>query len=144
MKVEKNIVVERPIEKVFAFLTDVHKVKLWLPIESIRQTSSGPLGVGSTFTQETQFMGQRFETTSEVTRYEPPHVFVLKMVQGPFSLTNSMYCEPTDTGGTSLTIVGEADPGPAMTLLGPLVAQFVTRQMDTQVNLLKHVLETQA
>ena len=60
MRVEKNIVVERPIETVFAFLTDMHKVKLWLPIDNIRQTSSGPIGVGSTFAQEAQFLGQRF------------------------------------------------------------------------------------
>jgi uncharacterized protein YndB with AHSA1/START domain len=144
MKVEKNIVVERPIERVFAFLTDMHKVKLWLPIENIRQTSSGPMGVGSTFAQEAQFLGQRFETTSEVTRYEPPHVFALKMLQGPCPLTNSMYCESTDTGGTRLTMTGEADPGPVIQLMGPLIVPLITKQLDTQISLLKQALETQA
>jgi uncharacterized protein YndB with AHSA1/START domain len=144
MKVEKTIVVERPIEIVFAFITDMRKVKLWLPIENIRQTSSGPMGVGSTFVQEAQFMGQRFPTTSVVTRYDPPHVFALKITQGPFLLTNTMYCEPTNTGGTKLRIIGEADPGPAIKLLGPLVVPLVHKQLDTQINLLKRALETQA
>jgi hypothetical protein len=99
--------------------------------------------VGSTFAQEAQFLGQRFQATSEVTRYEPPHVFALK-IQGPFSFTNSMYCEPTKTGGTKLTMVGEADPGPAMMLMGPFVVTLVTKQLDTQISLLKRALETQA
>lgn len=143
MKVEKNIVVERPVESVFAFITDMHKVKRWLPIENIRQTSSGPMGVGSTFAQEALFMGQRFETTSEVTRYEPPHVFALKIIQGPFPLTNSMHCEPTDTGGTKITMIGEANLGPAIKLMGPLIVPLVHKQLDTQINLLKRALETQ-
>lgn len=145
MKVERSIVVERPIERVFAFMTDMHKVKLWLPIDNIRQTSSGPMRVGSTFVQDAQFMGQRFQATSEVTRYEPPRVFGLK-IQGPLSLTiiNSMYCEPTNTGGTRLRMVGEADMGPATRLMGPLSTSFITKQLDTQINLLKHALETQA
>jgi carbon monoxide dehydrogenase subunit G len=138
MKVEKIIVVERPIELVFAFITDMHKVKLWLPIENIRPTSSGPMGVGSTFVQEAQFLRQRFEAISEVIRYEPPRVFVIKMIQGPFPLTNSMYCEPTETGGTRLTMIGETDSGPAMKLMGPLLK----KQLDTQINLLKYALET--
>jgi carbon monoxide dehydrogenase subunit G len=143
MRVEKTIVVERPVERVFAFITDMHKVKLWLPVDNIRQTSSGPIGMGSTFAQEAQFLGQRFQATSIVTRYEPPHVFALK-IQGPFALTNSMYCESTKTGGTKLTMVGEADPGPAVMLMGPLIVPLVTKQVDTQINLLKRALETQA
>ena len=144
MKVEKIIIVERPVETVFAFITDMRKVKLWLPIENIRQTSRGPIGVGSTFAQEAQFMGQRFATTSVVTRYEPPHVFALKIMQGPFLLTNTMHCEPTPTGGTKLRIIGEADPGPTTKLLGPLVVPLVHKQLDTQISLLKRALETQA
>jgi carbon monoxide dehydrogenase subunit G len=142
MRVERSIVVERPIERVFAFITDMHRVKQWLPVNNIRQTSSGPMGVGSTFAQEAQFLGQRFQATSEVTRYEPPRVFALK-IQGPFSFTNSMYCEPTNTGGTRLRMVGEADPGLAIRLMGPLVMPLITRQLDTQVSLLKRALETQ-
>src|SRR5579859_1676268 len=131
MKVERSIVVERSVERVFAFITDMHKVKLWLPVNNIRQTSSGPMGVGSTFVQEAQFLGQRFQATSVVTRYEPPHVFALK-IQGPFSLTNSMYCEPTKTGGTKLRMVGETDPSPAIMLMGPLAMTLITKQLDTQ------------
>jgi uncharacterized protein YndB with AHSA1/START domain len=144
MKVEKNIVVERPIEIVFAFITDIHKAKLWSPVDNIRQTSSGPMGVGSTFVQQAQFMGQRFEATTQVTRYEPPHVFAFKVIQGPFPLTNTMRCEPTNTGGTKVTIIGEADPSPATKLMGPLVVPLVTKQLDTQINLLKRAIETQA
>jgi uncharacterized protein YndB with AHSA1/START domain len=144
MKIEKSIVVERPIETVFAFITDMQKVKLWLPIDNIRQISSGPIGVGSTFEQEAHFLGQRFETASEVIRYEPPHVFVLKMTKGPFPLTSSMYCEPIETGGTKLTLVGEADPASATKHLGPLIVPIVKKQLDTQINQLKRALETQA
>jgi uncharacterized protein YndB with AHSA1/START domain len=144
MKVEKNIVVECPIETVFAFITNMHKVKLWLPIDNIRQTSSGPIGVGATFAQQAHFLGQHFEATSEVIRYEPPHVFALKMIEGPFPLTNTIHCTPTETGATRLTMIGEADVSPATKLMGPLLSPLVTKQLDTQINLLKRALEKQA
>src|SRR5215472_2875973 len=143
MRVERSIVVERPIESVFAFITDMHKVKLWLPVDNICQTSSGPMRVGSTFVQDAHFLGQRFRATSTVTRYEPPRAFALK-IQGPFSLTNIMYCEPTKTGGTRLRMIGEADPGPIIMIMGPFVVPLITRQLDTQISLLKRALETQA
>jgi len=101
------------------------------------------MGVGATFVQDAQFLGQRFQATSRVTRYEPPRVFALK-IQGPFALTNLMYCEPTKTGGTRLRMIGEADPGPVIALMGPFVVPLITKQLDTQIGLLKHALETQA
>ena len=70
-------------------------------------------------------------------------MFALK-IQGPFVLTHIMYCEPTKTGGTRLRMIGEADPSPAIRLMGPFVVPLITRQLDTQISLLKRALETQA
>lgn len=145
MQVEKQITVRCPIEQVFAFVTDMHKVKLWLPVENMRQISNGPIGVGSTFAQDALFMGQRLSATIQVTRYEPPYVFAFKTIQGPIPMSNSIYCaRVATTGETRVTLVGEADPGPAMKLLGPFIVPIVKKQLDNQINQLKRALENQA
>jgi len=66
------------------------------------------------------------------------------MIQGPMRLINSVHCEPTETGGTKITMVGETDLGPAVKLMGPLIVPLIQKQLDTQINLLKQALETQA
>ena len=141
MRVEKNIIVQRPINIVFAFITDMDKVKLWLPVDHVRQVSRGPINVGSIFTQQAHFLGQRFQATIEVTQYEPDRLFAFKMLEGPLPLSNTMSCRSTSTGGTILTMIGEADAKAAMKLMGPLIVPLVKKQLDTQMNLLKRALE---
>ncbi|GCE13694.1 SRPBCC family protein [Tengunoibacter tsumagoiensis] len=142
MKVEKSIVIARPVEKVFAFVTQMENVKRWLPVTEVQALSNGPLGVGSRFRQSGEFMGQHFEGAIEVTRYEPSHAFSFKLVDGPFPLSNDMTFDAVP-GGTRLTLVGEADPGSKLKFAGPFLMPMVRKQLDTQVNTLKRVIESE-
>ncbi len=56
--VRKSILVDAPVEKVFRYLADFERHPEWVnKLVSIRKTSPGPVGVGSTF--ETRSMERR-------------------------------------------------------------------------------------
>jgi uncharacterized protein YndB with AHSA1/START domain len=50
MKVEASVMIDRPVEEVWEFIMDLSKVPTWdTSISEVRETSTGPIGVGSTF-----------------------------------------------------------------------------------------------
>ncbi len=56
---EHTVVIERPIEEVFAFATDPDKASLWQSTSlGTKQTSEGPVGVGTTFRDTSKFLGR--------------------------------------------------------------------------------------
>jgi ribosome-associated toxin RatA of RatAB toxin-antitoxin module len=144
IRIERTILIQRPVADVYAFVTDMHSVRSWLPVSDIRPVSGGPMRVGATFAQTAEFMGRKFYSTIEVTQYEPLRIFAFKMIEGPFPLTNTMTFAPSGENATNLTLVGEAKPGNALKFLGPLVTPVVKKQLETQCSQLKKVLETRA
>src|SRR5260370_21705596 len=68
-----SIIIERPIEEVFAFLTDARNNPLWqanADLKATRQEPEEPVGVGTRITETWQFMGRKTEATREVTEDE--------------------------------------------------------------------------
>jgi hypothetical protein len=113
-----------------------------MPVSNLRQTSEGPIGVGSTFAQSVEIFGQRFDGVIQITQYEPSRAFAFKVVQGPFPLANAMTFAPLDANRTNLTMIGEAEPGKVLKLAGPLLVPMVKKQLETQVATLKRLLES--
>jgi len=71
--VTSRITIGRPIEDVFAILTDVEKTGLWYPVDVEEHwTSPPPLGVGSTRHAVVRMGGRRSENDAVVTEYDPP------------------------------------------------------------------------
>ena len=55
-------VINRPVEDVFTALQDFDKAPQWNPgLTEVRQTSDGPLGVGSTVVYIGRFLGRGYE-----------------------------------------------------------------------------------
>jgi hypothetical protein len=68
---ELSIVINRPIEEVFAVLANLENDVKWRrEWVDARKTSGGPIGVGSTFRLVGQFLRWRSETEYEVIEYE--------------------------------------------------------------------------
>jgi len=141
IRMERTVLIQRPIEAVYAYVTDMEKVRTWLPVSNIRPLTAGPIGLHSAYKQTAEFMGQSFDSTIKITRYEPPHAFAFEMIEGPFPLTTTMIFVSAGESATTLTTVGEANPGSALKFLGPLVTPLVRKQLETQVTQLKKVLE---
>src|SRR5215208_1276216 len=61
IQVDQSVVIERPLEEVFAFLADPENDAQWTPmVTETRKTSEGPLGVGTRYEQSGHFLGRNF------------------------------------------------------------------------------------
>ena len=83
LTVEKSVVINQSIEKVFKFASNAENEPLWrTEIQESKVTSDGPFGVGSTVSQTAHFMGRRFDATAEITEYEKNRNVAWKMTSG--------------------------------------------------------------
>ncbi len=140
MRVERSVVICRPVDEVFAFVTDMDNVTRWTPACEIRQMGQGPMAVGARFVQVGEILGRRIEAMTEVTAYTPPDVFAFKTISGPIPLSNAFRFVPVPEG-TRVEIVGEGEPGSVFKLAGPLFNAAIRKQIETQLEKLKNILE---
>ena len=144
IKIETSVVINRPIEEVFAFVTDVEKMPQWsAELVEAKKTSEGPVGVGTTFSAVAKVLGKRMENDHEVSEYEPNSKFAFKPTSGPVQLEIE-YTFESVAGGTKFTVVAEAETGGFFKLAAPILARTMQRQYKTNFANLKDLLEAQA
>ena len=142
-KVEASVLIDRPVDEVFAYVIDVRNWPQWTGFPEVKQTSEGPVGVGTTFWGVSEFMGRQAEWTSEVTGYEPNRTVEQKVAWGGMSIEQSMTFEPVE-GGTKYTQVGEAEMGGFFKVAEPIAKRTMQKQMEANLAKLKDILEAQA
>ena len=112
MRVEKSVIINQPIEKVFDFVSNAENEALWrTEIQESKVTSEGTFGVGSTISQTASFMGRRFEAVGEMTEYEPGQVAAWKLVSGPFAGDGKTIYEATGDHQSKVTVISNFDIG---------------------------------
>ena len=142
IKSEKTIVINRPIEEVFAFMGNLENGPQWQPgLLEVRRVSDGPLGIGTKFSFVRQFMGRKMEAISECIYYKLNSELAFKSSTGPMAFTFSWLFEPT-AEGTQLTALIKMQPKGFMGLAEPLIAANVGRDMETQFGDLKNLIES--
>jgi carbon monoxide dehydrogenase subunit G len=111
--IETSVKVGKPVEQVWAFITDVqNQKKLSSYITGIELNE--PLKVGTRYKIETTSMGMKNVTTNEVVAFEPNKKFGVKTLAAPpaSDVTNTYVLEP-DGDGTKLTLLMDAILVPA-------------------------------
>ncbi len=139
-RVEASVVINRPVDDVFAYVTDVTNWPQWTGFPEVEQTSEGPVGVGTTFRGLSEFMGRRDEWTSEVTAYEPSKRVEQKIIWGPMSMEQTLSFDPVE-GGTRYTQVGEGETAGVFKVAGPIVNRAMRKQLEGSLAKLKEILE---
>jgi uncharacterized protein YndB with AHSA1/START domain len=143
LTIETSVVINRPIEEVFAFVSDVENTPSWAgPVIEAQQTSAGPIGVGTTSTRVIQFLGRRMESTYEVTEYEPQARIYSRSTTGPVPIEERFTFQAV-ADGTQVTLVGELDAAGFFKLAEPVLARMVKRQVENDAGTLKDLLEAQ-
>ena len=144
VKVEGSVVINRPIEEVFAFLNNPDNTSQWRgSVLESKQTSEGPPGVGTTGQGVSQFLGRRSESTWEITEYELNRKVTSKSTSGPVPYELSATFESVDEG-TRVTLVGEFEVGGFFKLAEPIVARMAQRQAEADFANLKDLVEVQS
>lgn len=139
-----SVVINRSIEEVFAFVTEVEKWPQWrAEVVEVKKSSGGPVGVGTTFSGVGRFLGRRLENTNEVTQYEPNRKFGFKTTAGPVSMQFTDTFESVE-GGTKVSLELQGETGGFFKLAEPIMNRMVRRQFKTNYANLKDLLEAQS
>jgi carbon monoxide dehydrogenase subunit G len=143
-KFEKSIIINRPVEEVWKFLSNLGNFPKWdRGIYEVRQTSKGPIGVGSTLQSDRLFLGWHGIGEFVVTEYEPNRVLALRGGAGSSS-GNLRYTFESVTGGTRLTGTSEVQLGGWLKLLMPLIAPIAEWDGQDDLVNVKRVMEASA
>lgn len=143
-KLEISTVINRPVEEVFAFLSNPENYPKWISSSSeVKIISEGPIGVGTTFRPVVKFLGRRIEGESEVTEYEPNRRYATKSKSGPVPVEWRVTFERVE-GGTRVSMSGEVEPGGFFKIAEPLLVSMVKRQFEADLANLKDLMEAHA
>lgn len=138
----ESVVVNRPLEEVFAYLSDPRKDPEWSgAAEEMLQIDAGePIRSGTKFRQVGSFLGRRLELLIEVTVYEENHRFGMKVVSGPLRFAGLRTME-AEAGRTRVTFAGGGESHGFFKLAEPLLEKVAARQLKRDLTALKQVLE---
>jgi uncharacterized membrane protein len=143
-KLEMSIVINRPVEEVFALLSNPENSPKWSSGSvEVKKTSAGPIGVGTTYRSVRTFLGRRIEGENEFTEYEPNRRYATKSKSGPVPMEGRVTFERVD-GGTRVTGTMVGDPGGFFKLAEPLLVSMVKRQFEADLANLKDLMEAHA
>jgi uncharacterized protein YndB with AHSA1/START domain len=137
---ENVVTIGRPIEDVFAFLSDFENVPKWnYAIVETRKVSEGAVGVGTTYRQ-VRSVPSRSEESFEVTAYDPPRHLAIQGQLGPFPsrLSYALDALPEGTRVTNSVELQLRGPG---RLLGPLAVPRVRDAVGANLRKLKELLD---
>ncbi len=144
INVEVSVVINRPVEEVFVYLTDTkYQPQLDSRLVEVRRMPEGPMGIGTRVTEVHNFLGRKMESASEVVEYEPNARYALKGVAGPFSGIGYRIFQPL-AAGTHVTWRFELQPSGLLALAGPLVTRLLKRSLDTELGAAKALIENGA
>jgi len=143
IRIESKVVINRPIDEVFEFVSDVENIRLWQSsIIEGRQTSSGPLGVGTTIITISRYLGLRIESEWEVIEYEPNKKYVAKSLSGRGQTKGSWSFESV-ANGTRVDLVAEMGLSGLFRIAEPLLKIIGQRETEKEFAALKELLEAQ-
>lgn len=141
-----SAVIHRPIEEVFAFLTDARNFPQWQGnsgLQRILQSPESPVGVGTRITETWKFMGTTSESVSEVTEYEPNRKFSRRgLNDGSPIKDGTMTFEPV-AGGVQVTSTVTVKAGGLFAIAEPLLVANLKRGFEENLGLAKQLLEQQ-
>jgi uncharacterized membrane protein len=142
MRVEESIEIDRPVEEVFAYVAKPENLPEWSNLAVEVKDVSGPFGEGDTFTTVGKFLGRRLETTYERISIEPNRRYTDRAAGGPVPDQAWTYTfEELPAGATRLTRAVEGEPGGFFKLADPLIERVLKRQVRTDLETLKDLLE---
>ena len=141
---ELSIVINKPVEQVWKFLTDFQNTPKWdVGVLETRQTSQGSAGLGTTFQNIGPFLGRNSMREFKVTEYEPNQKVTVTLITSTKLIRKaqvSYLFEPT-MSGTKVTSTGSLELAPLFRLIQPLLFQRARKDTQGDLNNLKQLIE---
>jgi hypothetical protein len=137
-----SIEIRRPIEDVFAVLTDVTLTGRWYPAQVEEWwITEPPHGIGSVRRARVKVLGRSIENDAVVTEHDPPRRAAMKglSASAPFEVTLAF--ERID-GGTRVVVDSDFHLRGVMRLIGPMFIRNYERGWDRGIASLKRMMES--
>jgi uncharacterized protein YndB with AHSA1/START domain len=143
-RLRKKVVIERPIEEVFAYVVDQANLAEWQEgvVESV-VLAGQQMRVGTKYQNTLEMFGRRFGIAGELTAYEPNAKFSFKSTSSSMPATGTFTFREV-RGGTEVTLVTEVRPKGLAGLVGPLVTGTMDGMLEKSFQRLKSILESVA
>ena len=141
VRIEATAVINRPVDVVFEFVTNRDNLLQWATtLVEAKQTSQGPVDVGTTFKEVHRFFGRRLVFSFEVTDHKSNRESRFRSISGPMPVQGGYTFEPVEAG-TRITLVFEGKLVGLSQLAKPIFAIVAHRQWETNFANLKALLE---
>jgi uncharacterized protein YndB with AHSA1/START domain len=141
-QVEYTLTIQRPVEQVFAFVTNGENNPKWeLEVVETMQLTDGPTRVGTKWLSVHQYGRRKVKAIRETIQYEPNRRWVTKSAIGPIPTTFTITFESTN-GGTKLQFILNVQTTGLAKLMDPFIENIYRRQAPINFRRLKEVLET--
>ncbi len=143
INLEKSIIIHRPVEEVFAYVSDLtHSAEWQAGLLEVHKITENPLGVGTKYTFVRIFMGRKMEASNELTEFVENVKVSFKTISGPIPGEASYIFEHAGLD-TKLTSKIEMHTGGFISLAEPLISASLQRDMAASFTYLKDLLENQ-
>ena len=139
-KIVTTLDIERPVETVWKYLTDLHNSKDW-STEVVDTVYSGPIRLGATGVDTRRWGKRELKMNWEVTEYEPPRSMTLNYGP-PLNAVADFTFEPVATETTRVTCSTTLKPTGWMRLLAPIIAVEGRKADEKQFAKAKAILES--
>jgi uncharacterized protein YndB with AHSA1/START domain len=137
---ETSILINRPIEEVFAFVTDLDTWSEWqADLVEVKKTTPGPLAAGSTYTMVIMIRGRQQEVKYTVTEFEA-NSKITASSPGTFTLENQTIFIKVDQE-TRIRQLTKISSDGLYKIFGPLAVWRFKKQAESSYETLKELLE---
>lgn len=138
---EASIVIDRPIEEVFSTIVELSNHIYWTPdMVEARITTDPPIGIGTRYVYDVNFLGKRLKTEGEIDGYDYPNSYHWTAINSPFPLSGGVKCEPVENG-TRVTQYSDSEPGGFFKLARPLLRRNALRTYPETLRRMKAYIE---
>jgi uncharacterized protein YndB with AHSA1/START domain len=137
---ETDVRIDRPIEDVFAYVSDPLNFPRWnSAVQAVRKTSAGQNGVAS-YTMERALQGGRAVNELEILASAPPREFAIRTTTGPTPFLYRYQLSGAN-GETVMKLDAEVELPGAAAFLPQLAGRLVKKGVDDNLATLKQILE---
>lgn len=139
-----SIIIARPVEEVFTFVTDLENDRYWWRTLSLtRKLTAGPVRLGTEFDQAAQVGWAKVRNHLRITDWQPPSQAVYRNESAQLAYT-VVYTFTPEAGGTRYRLAADLEPKGLLKWLLPLTLRVLRGQLDSHFKGLKAYLESPA
>jgi uncharacterized protein YndB with AHSA1/START domain len=141
IRFETQVSIDRSVEEVFAYVAEPTNLPSWNSAVRFVRRASSVQGAppGSQFSMTRELPSGTAVNELEVVENTPPRRFAIRTISGPTPFLYRYSFAP-ENGGAVIGLSAEVELGTS-SLLAPLVARAVRRGVDSNLEMLKGILE---